>query len=97
MLTGVGGVLYPPNIFDQTLFDKSIFLEKCKYADDIWLTFNAFRLNIKIASNNKFNKDLISISDSGDHRLLNFNSKKGGNDQQLLNLLDYFQLCKCLK
>lgn len=91
-LTGVGGVLYPPYIFDVIFFDKSVFLDKCKYADDVWLTLNALRLDVNIASNNTFNKDLISISNSSQVRLLNFNSKENGNDRQLRRLLDYFKL-----
>lgn len=88
----MGGVLYPPNIFDNLLFDKSIFLDNCKYADDLRLTLNAFRLDVKIASNHTFNKDLIAISKSWNTRLLNYNSKDNGNDVQLNSVLEYLKL-----
>jgi hypothetical protein len=90
LLTGVSGVLYPPNIFDDGLFDVTNFMEKCMYADDIWLSVNAFRLNIDIASNSEFNKDMISISKSSQVRLLNYNSKGNGNDDQLSAVLKHF-------
>ena len=41
-LTGVGGVLYPPHVFTQEVFNESVFLDICKYADDVW--FNAMLL-----------------------------------------------------
>ncbi|RZJ64537.1 MAG: hypothetical protein EOO47_26940, partial [Flavobacterium sp.] len=34
--TGVGGVLYPPNCFDKEVLNESVFMEICKYADDVW-------------------------------------------------------------
>lgn len=92
LLTGVGGVLYPPKIFDAPFFNATVFMEKCKFADDIWLSVNAFRLGINIASNSKFNKDMIAISKTGDVRLLNYNSKGNGNDSQLRAVLDHFKM-----
>lgn len=92
LLTGVSGVLYPPNLFDAPFFDTAVFLEKCKFADDMWLSVNAFRLGINIASNSKFNKDMIAISKTGDVRLLNYNSKGNGNDSQLRAVLDHFNM-----
>ena len=92
LLTGVSGVLYPPNVFNEDLFDAATFMEKCMYADDIWLSVNAWKSNIQIASNNTFNKDMISISKSADVRLLNYNSKGTGNDDQLKAVLKYFEM-----
>ena len=92
LLTGVSGVLYPPNIFDAPFFDTSVFMEKCMFADDMWLTVNAFRMNVAIASNSTFNKDMIAISKSGAVRLLNYNSRGSGNDVQLRAVLDHFNM-----
>ncbi len=92
LLTGVSGVLYPPNLFDAPFFDTAVFLEKCKFADDMWLTMNAFRLNIPIASNATFNKDLIAVSKTAQVRLLNYNSRGNGNDSQLRAVLDHFNM-----
>lgn len=35
-LTGAGGVLYPPHSLDEEVFNEEVFLNICKYADDIW-------------------------------------------------------------
>jgi hypothetical protein len=92
LLTGVSGVLYPPNLFDAAFFDASVFMEKCKFADDMWLTVNAFRLNVAVASNATFNKDMIAVSKTAQVRLLNYNSKGNGNDSQLRAVLDHFKM-----
>lgn len=39
---GFGGVLYPPNSLDAEVFNEDVFLNICKYADDVW--FNAMSL-----------------------------------------------------
>jgi len=33
---GVGGVLYPPNCFSEEVFNEAVFMDICKYADDVW-------------------------------------------------------------
>lgn len=35
-LTGAGGVLYPPHCLDEEVFNEDVFLDICRYADDIW-------------------------------------------------------------
>lgn len=34
--TGVGGVLYPPHIFTDEVFNEDVFMQDCKFADDVW-------------------------------------------------------------
>lgn len=41
-LTGGGGTLYPPTVFPDEVFNESVFMDICKYADDVW--FNAMLL-----------------------------------------------------
>ena len=36
---GFAGVLYPPHSLDPEVFNEAVFLDICKYADDVW--FNA--------------------------------------------------------
>jgi hypothetical protein len=45
-LTGVGGVLYPPHVFPDEVFNESVFMDICKFADDVW--FNAMLLLNKV-------------------------------------------------
>jgi len=39
--TGVGGVLYPPRVFDQRVLDEEMFLRIAPTADDLWLFWMA--------------------------------------------------------
>lgn len=34
--TGVGGILYPPHIFNEEVFNEEVFMTDCKFADDVW-------------------------------------------------------------
>lgn len=37
LVTGMGGALYSPNVFQKEIFNKAAFMEACPYADDLWL------------------------------------------------------------
>ena len=39
---GFGGVLYPSHSFDKEVLNEGVYLDICKYADDVW--FNAMSL-----------------------------------------------------
>lgn len=41
--TGVGGALYPPHSLDEEVFNESVFLDICKYADDVWFKAMAMK------------------------------------------------------
>lgn len=41
--TGVGGVLYPPHSLSDEVVDESVFLDICKYADDVWFKAMALK------------------------------------------------------
>lgn len=45
---GVGGVLYPPGVFDDRVLDEAMFSSLCPTADDVWLYW-MFRLNGAVA------------------------------------------------
>ena len=62
--TGVGGVLYPPNSFNQEVFNESVFMDICPLADDIW--FKAMSLYNGMPS-----KKVITFSENGDEYLMN--------------------------
>lgn len=40
--TGGAGTLYPPHCLDQEVMNEGIFMDICKYADDVW--FNAMAI-----------------------------------------------------
>ena len=46
LTTGCGGVLYPPSIFSQEVFNKEVFLKLAPFEDDSWY-------NVMLAKNKK--------------------------------------------
>lgn len=92
LLTGVSGVLYPPNALHKDVFKKETFKQLCFFADDVWLTIHALRNNTPIITSSYFNKDFVTVSKSQRVRLLSSNSHGGGNDVQLKNVLEYYSI-----
>lgn len=45
---GFAGVLYPPYSLDSEVFNENIFLDICKYADDVWFNAMALKANTKV-------------------------------------------------
>lgn len=91
-LTGVGGVLYPPNCFSTEVLRKDIFLKYAPNADDIWLWVMALIHNRKIRVIKNHYKTLI-ITNLYKHIYANTLYKRnynGGNDVQLNNLMRFY-------
>jgi len=95
-LTGVGGVLYPPNCFVKEVLREDIFLQNSSKADDIWLWIMALISGRKIrVVKNHINtltctnifRQLISKKEK---TLYSYN-KNGGNDEQMQNLMKYYE------
>ena len=90
--TGKGGVLYIPSFFHNTqdlIFNKEIYLNNCKTADDIWFML------IRVANNVEcyINKTTTFMKKDYNHDSLslfrNYNSKN--NNEQIQHTI------KCLK
>ena len=45
---GFAGVLYPPHSLDEEVFNESVFLDICKYADDVWFNAMALKAGTKV-------------------------------------------------
>ena len=45
---GFAGVLYPPHSLDAEVFNKNVFLDICKYADDVWFNAMALKAGTKV-------------------------------------------------
>ena len=45
---GFAGVLYPPHSLDKEVFNESVFLDICKYADDVWFNAMALKAGTKV-------------------------------------------------
>lgn len=94
MAIGVGGVLYPPGKLHADVLDSSVFLDKCLYADDIWLKIMSLRLNTPVVKVSKFSKTLFPISSNEKYELSKSNVLEGGNDKQLGDVMRFYNL-KC--
>jgi hypothetical protein len=92
MQTGGCGTLYPAAVLIDTTFNKLLIKDLCFYADDVWLKVMSVLSDTKVVTNKKYNKDHLSISTTQREKLVKTNVISGGNDVQLRNLLDYFNI-----
>lgn len=91
-LTGVGGVLYPPNCFSKEVLREDVFLKNSPNADDVWFWAMALTHGRKIRVVQNHYKTLICTNFLS--QLLSNNlykkNKAGGNDVQLNNLMKFY-------
>lgn len=97
-LTGVGGVLYPPNSLHPDIFNEQKFKELAPFADDIWFwamaVLNGTKINV-IKNNYKSLKYVDGTQECG---LFHMNVEGAKNDEQLANVLkEYPQIMTKLK
>lgn len=99
-LTGVGGVLYPPQSLDNEVFNEEVFLDICKYADDIWFYAMALKKGTMIKksfTHNPKGEDYILNGNVQNSGLLNVNTKNQClNDIQLKSVFDRYNLYQTL-
>ena len=95
-LTGVGGVLYPPNCFKKEVFREDVFLKYAPNADDIWLWVMALLSNRKIRVVKNHIKTLASLNIMrqifNTSRNLYQKNSNGGNDKQIGALFEFYRL-----
>ena len=87
--TSGAGTLIPTGIMPQDTFNKEIFKKICFLADDVWLNMQARKAGIKVFTNNRYDKDEISIGHSQGVKLVNDNVADGGNDKQIKAVMEY--------
>lgn len=93
--TGAGGVLYPPKTLYKDFADEKLFMELAPKGDDIWFWAMAVLQETKIYITKENIKELTYINPERERGLTNettlfsFN-KKGGNDEQLHNVLNHY-------
>lgn len=92
-LTGVGGVLYPPNCFTNEVLREDIFLKNAPKADDIWLWIMAVVHNRKIRVVKNHIKTLIAVNliEQLIGTTLYKENRLGKNNEQLDNLLKFYK------
>ncbi|MEX0719969.1 MAG: hypothetical protein WD059_04820 [Balneolaceae bacterium] len=92
MQVGVGGVLYPPKVLYEKVFNKELFKEVSPKSDDVWLKTMSYLNNTKIVTSPYFNKQLVTVRGSQEKSLNSVNSHKGLKDIQIKNVIDHFNI-----
>ena len=94
-LTGVGGVLYPPNCFLSEVFRNDIFLKYAPTADDIWFWFMALISNrrIRVVQNHIKTLSCTNLLRQilPNRKTLYSINSTGRNDEQVENLMKFYQ------
>lgn len=99
-LIGCGGILYPPAIFDKEILNKDVFMHLAPRADDLWFWAMAKRAGIPTSLISHFGYAInTSVDRINDYfpaeckdNLSFFNDIEGENDEQLNNLISYYNL-----
>jgi hypothetical protein len=82
-ITGVSGVIYPPEYLDFLHRQGSAFQVCCPHADDIWLTANAIRGGVKVAQVDAHPHHFPAVLGTQHQRLFDINVTSGLNQVQL--------------
>ena len=83
--TGGAGTLYPPDLFDDTFFDKEAIMENCPLADDLWLKAIQAVSDIPVVLVSSFSP-LKYIEGSQEETLYSQNVGQNKNDTQFANI-----------
>lgn len=100
-LTGVGGVLYPPHCLDPEVLNEEVFLDICKYADDVWFTAMAIKAGTPIVKTCTFTPkgegyvDNMEVQDMALHNQ-NIDPTVCRNDAQIEAVFSKYNLYKLI-
>ena len=96
---GCAAILYPPQSLDAEVLNKSVFMDKCKYADDIWFKAMALKNDTptvvvpqQIHEHQYYDNNLWQ-----DKGLTQTNINRNMNDVQLKAVFEKYDLYKKLK
>jgi hypothetical protein len=87
LITGVSGVIYPPEYLLYLKQCGTDFTRYCPHSDDIWLTVMALRGGFKVAQICDTSRFFTTIPKSQTKRLYNLNVILGENQVQLMRTL----------
>lgn len=96
-----GGTLFPPNSLDKEVFNENVFLDICKYADDIWFKAMAMKkgtLSKKVHTHSNDGNDFIEIDNVQDIGLKTINTQgEMLNDKQIQAVFTKYNLYSLLQ
>lgn len=94
---GVSGVIYPPHIFPNEVFDKDVFLKIAPHTDDIWFWIMEYKNGIKVSLIEESSQEKNVSVNYGEYvnpdsslALYFENCFNGRNDKELQSLLEYY-------
>lgn len=94
MLLGFGGVLYPPGALHEEVFNETVLLRECPYADDIWFFIMAIKKNTRrcIVSDEYITYYPVDAGYQYLHKggLKNINVTQDNNRLQMINVIQYY-------
>jgi hypothetical protein len=88
--TSGGGTLYPPKSLSYEVLNKEVFMEHCKYADDVWLNVMA-QINKTQTIKTDLDTIWLPILNKGNSMLTTINVDEGQNDKQLEAVRNYYK------
>lgn len=92
---GVAGVLYPSNMsIDLDIFDKSLIVELCPKADDIWFCIQEIRSNIQVKYIQSYNwSTAVPVDRNNEYSEDGSNALHFLNDEHNLNDVQWERVC----
>lgn len=87
--TSGGGTLLPPGALHKEVLNKNVFMELCKYADDVWLNAMSQYNSIKIAKADSY-IECLPIINFNNIALHSINISQGYNDKQIEAVRNYY-------
>lgn len=88
---GVGGILYPHNIFTDEVFNKEAIRNLALTADDIWLKIMQLMNNIPVVWTGQVPQHPPQIPNTMENSLWR-NINKYKNDEYLKNLIEFYNI-----
>lgn len=99
--TGVGGVLYPPRSLDEEVKNEAVFMDICKYADDVWFKAMAIKKGTqvkKVYARSEVSEDYLLNDSVQDIGLGNINVQgEHLNDAQIKEVFTRYGLYRKLR
>ena len=95
MPTGAGGVLYPPHSLHPDVMKEDLFMQLCPHADDIWFKVMSYKqgtVSKYVYLNKPLASKFLTIPNSQTNALTKSNVKGLGNDMQLRQVMEYYNI-----
>jgi hypothetical protein len=92
--TGIGGVLYPPHVLDEEVFNTEALTGLCLNADDLWLKAMALLNDKKAVRVNKPARVFFTILETQNSGLYYDNALEDKNSVAWRNIMEAYPKCR---